>query len=103
MSASVCKSCGNAGSRIDTPGSVAVELVLWLCFIVPGLIYSLWRRSAQRDVCDRCGSPDIVPLDTPIGRKLATDYKIHDESAPRPIDRNSVAYKLGKALARKRK
>ena len=68
----VCKECGTvAEPRSDTPGSILIELVLWLCFIVPGLIYSFWRISKRRQVCPACESPNIVPLDTPVGRALA--------------------------------
>lgn len=62
-----CKACGNNGpTTAKTPGSLWIELVLWLCFIVPGLIYSLWRLSARKQVCASCGSPDLVPPDSPV-------------------------------------
>lgn len=54
-----------------TPGSFAVELLLWLCLLVPGLVYSLWRLSARRDVCAKCGAGQLLPLDTPKGAQIA--------------------------------
>lgn len=77
MSSLICKDCGTAGkpTRI-TKGSTAMELILWLCFIVPGLIYSVWRLSSRYDACRSCRSISLVPLNSPIGRKLAQDYAI---------------------------
>ena len=70
----VCKQCGTvAEPKSDTPGSFLIEVVLWLCFLVPGLIYSLWRLSRRRLVCPACGSGELVPVDTPVGRALAGD------------------------------
>jgi len=60
----ICTRCGHQGdTKIETPGSLILEIVLWLCFIVPGLIYTLWRKSSQYDACRKCGSPDVVPTD----------------------------------------
>lgn len=62
-----CKSCGHTG-RTDThtPGSIWIEVVLWLCLIVPGLVYSIWRASSRKAKCERCGSFDLVPADSPV-------------------------------------
>lgn len=62
-----CKSCGHSGpSKNHTPGSLLIEIVLWICFIVPGLVYSLWRLSAKKAACSACGSLDLVPPNSPI-------------------------------------
>lgn len=62
-----CKDCGTiAAPATDTPGSILIELVLWLCFIIPGLIYSLWRHSRRHDVCAKCGSAHLIPPDSPL-------------------------------------
>lgn len=61
-----CLTCGNeATAETKTPGSLMIEVVLWLCFIVPGLIYSIWRMSSRTDVCAVCGSNQIIPTDSP--------------------------------------
>ena len=66
-----CKECGTvAEPTVKTPGSIGIELILWLCFFVPGLIYSLWRRSKRHDVCAACGSTRIVPASSPDGAKI---------------------------------
>lgn len=70
----VCASCGHHGhAGYVTKGSMAIEIVLWLLFIVPGLIYSLWRLSTRRPVCAKCGAEQLVPPDTPVGRRLLAD------------------------------
>lgn len=62
-----CKTCGHSGpTATKTPGSLAIEIVLWLMLIVPGIIYSLWRISARKAACTACGSTDLVPPDSPV-------------------------------------
>lgn len=67
----VCTQCGTQGDpRTYTKGSMLVELVLWLLFIVPGLFYSVWRLSSRYRGCRACGSPAMVPVDSPRGASL---------------------------------
>lgn len=70
-----CTTCGdiNNGKR-KVPGTFLVELALWLLFLFPGLIYSLWRVSSAKRVCRRCESPTLIPLDSPIAQaRLGAD------------------------------
>lgn len=70
----ICRSCGTVGKgRRETPGSFGVELLLWICFIIPGVFYSLWRMTNKRRVCGRCGAVDLVPVDSPVGRRLLAE------------------------------
>lgn len=70
----VCVVCGNVGKlKSETPGSMVIELILWLFFIIPGLIYSFWRLSSRKMVCAVCGSPNMVPVDSPRGKKLISE------------------------------
>ena len=90
----VCKQCGTVGEPSKaTPGSCLIELVLWLCFIIPGLIYSLWRLSRRHAACAVCGSKDLVPVDTPVGRAIAGDHPAHPA-------RESSAENFGRWLGR---
>lgn len=62
--------CGtDAKPKSKTKGSIWIELFLWLMFIVPGVIYSLWRLSTREKVCPACGAPNMVPLDSPAAKK----------------------------------
>ena len=70
----ICPNCGHMGyTKTLTKGSIFIELILWLCFVVPGLIYSIWRLTTRHAVCARCGSPLIIPLDTPRGQALVKE------------------------------
>lgn len=53
-----------------TSGSCLIELLLWVMFIIPGIIYSIWRLTTRRPVCPKCGSPELVPADSPRGSEL---------------------------------
>jgi hypothetical protein len=68
---SICTSCRS----IVTPdgraqGSGGVEILLWLLFIIPGLIYTLWRGSKKIITCPICHAPNPIPLATPAGKAL---------------------------------
>jgi ribosomal protein S27AE len=67
----ICIRCGTALGRKDlkNPGNTLIEFILWLWLIVPGLLYSIWRRSKEK-LCPRCGSDTLVPENTPVGKKL---------------------------------
>ena len=67
----ICTACGTIGKpRTVTRGSIFIEIVLWLLFIVPGLIYSLWRPSTRRAVCAQCGAETLVPPNSPVGQRV---------------------------------
>jgi hypothetical protein len=73
---SVCSSCGAVSvPKRGNKGSFGVELVLWLFFIVPGLIYSLWRQANEERRCRACNGTSMVPLDSPRGQKLYKQYQ----------------------------
>ena len=64
-----CPNCGTVGRpKKVTRGSFLIELFLWLMFIVPGLIYSIWRLSTRASVCPACGAPNMIPTDSPKAR-----------------------------------
>lgn len=66
----VCSTCGTRGApKRRTKGSTLLELFLWLCLIIPGLIYSIWRVTSREEVCPACGGK-MIPIATPRGRAL---------------------------------
>lgn len=76
MAEQICSACGTVGSaKSVTRGSVFIELILWLCFLVPGLIYSIWRLSSRHKACRACGNAQLVPINSPVGRELMQKYK----------------------------
>ncbi|OGF22362.1 hypothetical protein A2Y83_04000 [Candidatus Falkowbacteria bacterium RBG_13_39_14] len=72
----VCATCGFVGYPIKVvKGSIFIEIVLWLSFIVPGLIYSIWRLTSKYDACPKCKNASMIPTDSPMGQKLITNGK----------------------------
>lgn len=70
----ICPACGSRGEpKRKTRGSTLIELVLWLCLIVPGVIYSIWRLTSRYDACPACDAPGMIPVNTPRGQKLIRD------------------------------
>ena len=93
-----CLKCGHVGEPASyTPGSMAIEVVLWLCFLLPGLVYSLWRLSARRPACACCGSLEMVPVNSPTGRALAAAVPPPPAG---PAYRGARGYRVGRWLAR---
>lgn len=73
--AGICPQCGSQGrSKLKTRGSMALEIVLWLALIVPGLIYSIWRLTTKQEVCPNCSNPGMIPLSSPRGQQLQREY-----------------------------
>jgi hypothetical protein len=61
-----CTACGTvAKPKKIVKGSFILELLLWLCFLLPGIIYSVWRLSNKANACPKCGSESMIPIDSP--------------------------------------
>lgn len=72
----ICPNCGTQGEPATaTRGSIWIEIILWLCLIVPGLIYSLWRISTRGDVCGACGQKGLIPVKSPNGKRLTKQFE----------------------------
>lgn len=71
----ICPSCGTTGQPGEkVKGSIAIEIVLWLCFIIPGLIYSIWRLTSKYQACPACGAGGMIGVNTPRGRQLVQKF-----------------------------
>jgi hypothetical protein len=69
--AKLCTKCLFQGTmKKDTPGSFLIEVILWLAFIVPGIIYSIWRLSNKKLMCPQCKSSEIIPADSEMAKRL---------------------------------
>lgn len=67
-----CKTCGHTGEPVTrAKGSIGTELLLWLLFIVPGVIYSIWRLTTKHEACQKCGGTELIPPDSPMAKKLS--------------------------------
>lgn len=73
----ICTTCGTeSGLNRRRRGNGFLELVLWLALIVPGIMYTSWRNMEDVTFCGVCGHQTLIPIATPMGRRL------HDELEP---------------------
>lgn len=57
----VCMECGCQREPVmANRGMLIIELLMWLLYILPGVIYSIWRRVRKQEVCPSCGEPSVV-------------------------------------------
>ena len=67
----ICTACGHVGSsKTITKGHFALEVVLWLCFLVPGFVYSVWRHASRYEACPVCGNENLLPMSAPMAQKF---------------------------------
>lgn len=66
-----CLDCGFAGEpKWYTPGTLGMEICLWLLFVFPGVVYTLWRYFGSRQICAKCGHKRIVPTDSAVAQAV---------------------------------
>lgn len=72
-----CPSCNSfTNGKKETRGHFALEVFLWLCFIIPGLIYSVWRQTSKHMTCSQCGASNLIAFNSPKAKKeLGQDYE----------------------------
>ena len=57
----VCMECGCQRDPIKAKrGLLVIEVFMWLLYILPGVIYSIWRRVRAHEVCPNCRNPSVV-------------------------------------------
>jgi hypothetical protein len=102
MAQVVCTSCGYVGeAKRITKGSIFIEIILWLCFLVPGLIYSIWRLASRYDGCPSCGQATVIPRTSPMAQKFIRENlpeQVAAASTDRPVSR--AAHSAGKSAGR---
>lgn len=79
----ICTTCGTeAVGGYRRRGNGAAELLLWVCFIVPGIVYTAWRNLGPNvRICLTCGHETMVPLSTPVGRRMHEELEPYREIA----------------------
>jgi hypothetical protein len=58
----ICPSCHYVGeSKGIAKGSRKIEITLWCCFILPGMLYTMWRQSrdGQYQGCPQCHAANV--------------------------------------------
>ncbi|MEP7382899.1 MAG: hypothetical protein ABI910_14510 [Gemmatimonadota bacterium] len=66
----LCTQCGaqtSAPLKVP-PGSPWVALALAVPFVIPGVIYTVWRFTMRRTLCPTCGHAQLIPADAPLAR-----------------------------------
>lgn len=67
----ICPDCGAIGrAERKIRGSAAIERLLWYTLLLPGPLYSYWRRSGDKFECASCKSTFVVPLDSKLGEVM---------------------------------
>ena len=78
----ICTYCGYKGPRMFVvQGSAIVEIILWLCFIIPGVIYSMWRLRTKEKICPSCNQRTMIFLYSPLGQKIKRE--LYGEEVPK--------------------
>lgn len=62
-----CNNCGHTGWS-KPKGSILITLVLALFFILPAIIYEIWRRLGL-GICENCGGSNVIPSNTCATRR----------------------------------
>lgn len=61
----ICPTCQYVGEPENiAKGSRKIEIVLWCCLVLPGLLYTMWRnsRDGQYLGCPQCHAPVVRPM-----------------------------------------
>ena len=76
MSKKVCTKCGYYGEG-QYPGSLAVEIILWIVLAVLGILYSWWRRILNTDdICPKCLAKSMVSIQSNEGKDAIAKFNI---------------------------
>lgn len=69
--AQICTSCGYEGKgRKQLRGSKAAEIFIWAVLMIPGPLYSAWRRIKVPVKCPNCGHFTMASLHSNAGRLM---------------------------------
>ncbi len=58
----ICPSCRYVGeSKSIAKGSRKMEITLWCCLLLPGILYTVWRQSkdGQYQGCPQCQEANV--------------------------------------------
>ena len=82
-----CNACNNFTPTALRKGSGWIELILYLFYIIPGIIYSVWRRSGEPTVCPICKAAALVPAATAKPRPV-----VNREESVNPREERDCPY-----------
>ena len=78
----ICTLCGSQKEPVWAKrGSGYIEILMWLAYIVPGMIYTLWRLLRKHQVCQNCSQPTVIPINSAQGTHLRLLMKSLSQAA----------------------
>jgi len=90
----VCTQCGYIGEpKGAIGGNGCIEVLLWFFFIIPGLIYSIWRSSSRYKICPKCKSPSLIPIDSPKAKTIMAESMTKEEIVNLENEQADTEYK----------
>ena len=66
----ICRNCSHIGEvgGDGLRGNILVSNILWI-FVLPGLLYSIWRRMGRKS-CRNCLSSSVIKLSSKDGKMM---------------------------------
>ncbi|MFZ1735709.1 MAG: hypothetical protein WAU31_02125 [Candidatus Moraniibacteriota bacterium] len=101
----VCTVCGYTGKpKTIIKGNFIIEVILWFFFLIPGIIYSIWRMSSKYTACPKCKNSSMIPSDSPVGMKLMDEHQVQtsiqtDQAPTPPVPIQKTEEKRGLKIA----
>ena len=81
----ICMECGcQRDPIIAKRGFLVIEIFMWFLYILPGVIYSIWRRVRTQEVCPKCQTPSIVLMSSSRAMGMMRLLKAYPPS-PSPV------------------
>lgn len=68
IACTICRYTGKTQHVVK--GNLVIEIVLWLMFLIPGVIYSIWRSFSSYDGCPVCKNKNVIPLESTMGQLI---------------------------------
>lgn len=68
----VCTTCGTMFNRpkIVKPGHWLITVVLVFFYIIPAVIFEVWRTAKERKCCPSCGAATVIPSASTFGQRI---------------------------------
>jgi len=98
----ICTNCYYRGEpKTITKGSIWIEIALWLFFLLPGIIYSVWRLATRTKACPSCGQETLIPEESVRGQELVKKRKLggYDTGVNKTVAKKNNVGCLGVIIA----
>lgn len=89
----ICSLCGYEGKPKRTKrGSAQMEWIIYLTVLVPGPLYSLYRRIGLKNICPNCTADRMVRLSSDAG-KIA-QFELDKRAGLLPSDKEPLSLNM---------